>query len=114
MHRPGAAEAEEREVARVVAALDGDQVERVDHRRVRDLDDPVRRLGDVEAERLRAALLDRAPRAFDVEADLAAEEVVRVQPPEDDVRVGHGRLGTAAPVADRPRIGACALRADAQ
>ena len=42
---PGAAEADEHEVARVVAALDRDQVERVDHRRVRDLDDAVRRLG---------------------------------------------------------------------
>ena len=60
VHRAGAAEADEQEVARVVAALHRDQVQRVDHRRVRDLDDAVRRLDDVEAERLRAALLDRA------------------------------------------------------
>ena len=63
VHGPGAAEAEEDEVARVVAALDGDQVERVDHRGVRDLDDPVRRLGDVEPERLaqRSSIARRAP-----------------------------------------------------
>ena len=89
-------------------------MERVDHGRVRDLDDPVRGLDDVEPERLRAPLLDRLSRALDVQADLAAEEVARVQPPEDDVRVGHGRLRAAAPVADRARIGPGALRADAQ
>ena len=75
MHRPGAAEADEDEVARVVPTLDGDQVERVDHRGVRDLDDAVRGLGDAEPERPGAALLDRPGRALDVEADLAAEEV---------------------------------------
>ena len=75
MHGAGAAEADEHEVARVVAPLDGDEVERVDHRRVRDLDDAVRRLGDAQAERLGAPLLDRPGGALDVEADLAAEEV---------------------------------------
>ena len=65
-----------------------------------------------EAERLGAALLDRASRAVDVEADLAAEEVVRVQSPEHDVRVGHGRLGPAPPVAGRPGNRARAPRAN--
>src|SRR5207248_3621554 len=77
---------------------------------VRDLDDPVRGVDDVQAERLRAALLDRAARAVHVERDLAAEEVVRVETAEDDVGVGHGRLDAAAAIADGPRIGARALR----
>ena len=53
-------------------------------------------------------------RAVDVEGDLAAEEVARVEPAEHEVRVGDGRLGAAAAVADRPGIGARALRPDAQ
>ena len=104
MHGPRAAEADEHEVARVVAALDGDEAERVHHRRVRDLDDPVRGLDDVEAERLGAALLDRArarPRRRG--AISPPRKYVRVEPPEHEVRVGDGRLGAAAPVADRAR-----------
>ena len=67
-----------------------------------------------EAERLRAALLDRARRAVDVELDLAAEEVARVEPAQDDVGVGDRRLDAAPPVADRPGIGARAPRPDAE
>ena len=114
VHGPGATEADEHEVARVVAALHRDQVERVDHRRVRDLDDAVRGLDDGEPERPGAALLDRPLGTVDVEADLAAEEVPRVQPAEHEVRVRDRRLGAAAAVADRPRVGARALRPDAQ
>ena len=62
--------------------------------------------------RLRAALLDRASGALHVEPDLAAEEVRRVEAAEHDVRVRDGRLDTAAAVADRPRVGTGALRAD--
>ena len=115
VHRPRAAEADEHEVARVVAALHRDQVQRVHHRGVRDLDDAVRRLDDVDRPSgfAQRSSIARA-RALDVEADLAAEEVVGVEPAEHDVGVGHGRLGAAAPVADRPGIGARALRPDAQ
>ena len=53
-------------------------------------------------------------RSVDVEAHLAAEEVAGVEPSEHDVRVGDGRLGAAAPVADGAGVGARAARADAQ
>ena len=53
-------------------------------------------------------------RALEVEIDLAAEEVARVEPAEHEVRVGDRRLRAAAAVADRPRVGARALRPDAQ
>src|SRR5439155_95910 len=71
-------------------------------------------LATAETERLRAALLDRAPGAVDVELDLAAEEVLRVEPAEDDIRVRDGRLDAAAAVTDRAGIRACALRPDPQ
>ena len=38
----------------------------------------------------------------------------RVEPAEHDVGVGHGRLDAAAPVTDRARVGARALRPDAE
>ena len=114
VHGAGAAEADEDEVARVVAALHRDQVERVDHRGVRDLDDAVRRLVTSRPSGFAQRSSIARARALDVEADLAAEEVVGVEPAEHDVRVGDGRLGAAAPVADRAGVGARAPRADAQ
>ena len=114
VHGTGAAEADEHEVTWVVPSLHRDEVKRVDHRGICDLDDPVRSLGDGEAERPGAALLDRPGGAFDVEPDLAAEEVRRIEPAEDDVRVGHGGLDAAAAIADRAGIGARTLRPHAQ
>src|SRR5947207_430312 len=43
-----------------------------------------------------------------------AEEIVRIEAPEREIRVGDGGLRAAAAIADRPRLGACALRADLQ
>ena len=50
VHPAAAAEGDEREVARVVAAVDRDQLERVDHVVVRDPHDAARRLGAIDAE----------------------------------------------------------------
>jgi hypothetical protein len=114
VQRARAAERDEQEFARIVATVHRDQAERVHHRRVRDLDDAVRRLDRVQAERHGAALLDRALRAVDVEAELAAEEVAGIEPAEHEVGVRHRRLGAAPAVADRAGLGARAPRADAQ
>ena len=43
---------------------------------------------------------------------LAAEEAVGADAAEDDVGVGDGQLGAAAPIADRARVGAGAVRTD--
>src|SRR4030088_2081039 len=89
-------------------------MQRIHHRGVRDLDDPVRGVDDAQAEGLRAPLLNCTPGTLDVEVDLAAEEVRGVEAAEDDVRVGNGGLDTAAAVTDSARVGACALRTDPQ
>ena len=47
MQRPGAAEGDEAELARIEAALDGDEPDRLDHVRVRDPQDALGRLLDV-------------------------------------------------------------------
>ena len=96
VERPGAAERDEREVARVVSALDRDDAAaRAASRRSRP-----RRLGRVDA-------AERALGRRAVELEPAGEP--RRQPAEQQVRVGHRRQRAAAPVAGRPGIGARAL-----
>ena len=58
--------------------------------------------------------VDRPPRRLDVEPDPPAEEVLRVDEPEHEVGVGHGRQLAAAAVAGGPGHGAGALGPDAQ
>ncbi len=71
---PGAAVGDEREVARVVATLDGDDAERAGHVLVDDREDALgRRLGRLEAHRVGDRLHRRA-RGVDVERHLAAEQ----------------------------------------
>ena len=91
VQRPGAAVGDERELARVVAALDGDEPQRTGHVLVDDREDPLGGLLDRgEAHRVGDRLHGR-PRRLDVELHLAAEQPRR-QVAEDDVRVGDGRL----------------------
>ena len=105
MHRPHAAEGEQRGAAPVHAALHRDLVQRAGHGRIghaqhaerevhhRDAKRPGQRIEDVF--RLRA-----------VQRDLAAQPPPRVQVAEDRIRVAHRRLHAAPAVAGRPRIGA--------
>ena len=114
VHRPGAAEGDQHEVARVVAPLHRDPPERADHGAVGDLHDAERHLDRVQPERVRAFLLDGLPCRGLVQAHLAAEEMVGVEALQDEVRIGDGRLGSSLPVAGRSRVGARALRPHAE
>ena len=108
VERAGSAEDDEGELARVVAAPDGDEAHGIGHVRVGDLDDGARSLGGVEPERPDDVLLDRLGRGLGVEGHRADER--RAEPSEHDVRVRVGRLRPAAPVARRPGVGARRLR----
>ena len=100
VERPRAAEGEEREPARVVAPLERHHLDRARHVLVRDLDDRGGELERVEAHGL--AERGRAPRSADrVELHPPGEEVLRVEPAEQEVRVGDRDLRAAAPVTDR-------------
>ena len=68
-----------------------------------DAEDAVGRLDEIEAERLRDLVVERALGRFDVERHLAAEEAVGAEPAEHQVGIGDGRLGAAEAVADRTR-----------
>ena len=62
VQRAGAAERDQREVARVIAAADRDQADGVGHVGVGDLDHRARRVEQLEPERLGHAVADRRPR----------------------------------------------------
>ena len=68
----------------------------------------------VHAQRLGAVLFDGALCGGRVEGDFAAEEIVRVEPSQDEVGVGDRGLRPALAIADRPGIGPGALGADSQ
>jgi hypothetical protein len=99
VQRPRTAERDEREVARVETALDGDDAQRAEHLGIHDLDD---------GRRLERA--HRVLRCVAVELDSSSEPLRK--PSEQEVRVGNGRVRSTAPVARRPGVGACALRSD--
>ena len=101
MQRAGAAERDEREVARIEPLLDRDDAQRAHHLRVHDVDHP----GWVDGSQ-------RPLGGLRVELDPARQG--RRQAPEEKIRVGHRRPGTTPPVAGGAGIGARALRADAQ
>ena len=111
VHRAGSSEGDDHEVARVAAPAHRDELEEMDHVRVRDPDHAERRVVDAHVERVCDGR-ERRSRPVDVERDLAAEEVVRVDASGDHVRVGHRRLRAAPPVAGRPGLGAGAARSD--
>ena len=113
MQRARAAECEQVEARRVEAAADGHQPGRLGHRRVGDLDD---RDGGLEGRdpESRPEARDGGLRSRDVQRQAATRQRCRADPAEDDVRVGHRRLGPAPAVARRTRVRAGALGPDAQ
>ena len=102
MERAGAAEGEEREVARVVAAGEAHHPDRTRHPVVGDAQDRRRRLVGGETERASDGLLDEIADAGERHRGVDGEEALRVEPAEDEVGVGDGRPRPAAAEADRP------------
>ena len=113
VHGAAAAEGDQGEVARVEAAVDGDQLERVDHVVVGDAHDAAGGFVGVDAEP-RSHRLDRLLDRVHVGLHLAAAEIVAVDAAQPEIGVGGGGLRPAAPVGRRARHGAGRARADAQ
>ena len=106
----GAAIGDEGEIGGIEAALGSDPAHHVGHLGGGDAQDAVGRRRQIEAERRGDARFERAPCAFDLELDLAAEKSVGAEAPEDEVGIGDGGLGAAEPVADRAGLGARTFR----
>ena len=105
MHGPRAAERHEREPARVDAALHGDDAKRTHHLLVRHPDDSLGGLQLVESQ-LRAQPGDGLPRRVQVQLHAAGQRRGGGEVAEQEVGVGHRRLGATAAVAGGPRVGA--------
>ena len=113
MDRSGAAGAEQRVVARIAAALGDVHARRARHVLVDDVVDAPRHLDEREPDAL-GQPRERGARGFDVHRDLAAREVVGVEVAEQQVGVGHRRLGPAEAVGGGPGLRARAPRPDLQ
>ena len=113
MHRPGAAERDEREVPRLDPLLDRDRADRLRHLGVDHVADPLGHDFRLEVQFVGESRYG-VVRGVDVERHPAARERVGLDAAEHEVGVGDGRLGAAAPVTGRTRIGAGALWADAK
>ena len=114
VHRPRAAEGEERVAAQVLAALDPVHARGGRHVLVDHPVDAPGGLDDAQAHRLRHARLDRPAGRLHVEPHPAAQEEVGVEVAQEEVGVGDRRLLPARSVAGRARIGARAVRPDLQ
>ena len=113
VHPAPAAERHQREVARVIAAVDRHQLERVDHVVVGDAHDAARRLGGVQLE----AIGDRGHSPLDgghVGLQFTAAKIIRINPSQGEVRVGRRRVVPAAAVGGRTGDGAGRARTDVQ
>ncbi len=112
VQRAASAERDEREVARIEAALDGDDAQHLRHRIVDERDDAERR-----SPRCRARAAPPAPRRRRGRATRRSRTRRRADARDEasqhDVRVGNGRSIRDA-VARRSRIGAGGERTDAQ
>ncbi len=113
MQRPGPAEGQQCEAARVDALLHRHDAQRAHHLGVGHTHDPLGAGDRVEPE-LRREAPHRALRGRESSSTPPASAPARVQPAEQEVRVGHGRLDAAAPVARGTGVGARAARPDAQ
>ena len=109
MQRPGAAEGDRARAARVVAAVDRDQPERLRHVLLRRRRSPARR-APVEAE-LRGKRLEGV-RAASTSSARSPASGTPGEPPEHQVGVGHCRLPAAAAVAGGSGVDAGALWPD--
>ena len=110
----GAAIGEQHEIARIVAAPDRDFAQRVGHVGVDHVADAGGGGFDAHAERLGDLLVDRGGRRLEIELHAPAEEIVRVENAEDQVRIGDGGELAAAAVADGTGRGAGAVGSNPQ
>ncbi len=108
-----AAEREQREASRVGAPPHRDQPDALRHVGIDHAVDAFRRRQQTEAEPRRHAF-HRGLRRRRVQAGAPAEEAGRIEQPQDEVGVGDGGRGAAAPVARGPGHRPRALRPDVE
>ncbi len=114
VHGATAAEDHHGEIARIVAAVHRDQLERVDHVRVGDAHDAARHLDIAHAQPCRRVRRARLRARRHIGDDIAADEIVLVDAAEREVGVGGGGIGAAAAIGGGAGDRAGRFRADMQ
>ena len=110
VERPGAAEGEEDEVARVASALERHEPDGAGHPVVGHAHDRRSRGHGIERQVRADFLVDDLPHLVEPGPSLHTEERVGIEPSQEEVGVGDRRLLAAAAVGDRPGLGTRALR----
>ena len=110
----GATECRQGEVARIVAALHRDDLQRFRHGIVDDIDDGGGGSPHVDAERDRQPLLDCGLRGLEIQRHGTGKQRLLAEIAQHQVAVGHSRLGAATAIADGAGLGARTLRPHAQ
>src|SRR5207244_6877785 len=77
------------------------------------LDHAFRRFMEPDTQHIGAFFLEYARCFLDVELHLSAEKILGIEPTQDCIAIGDGRLAAAAIEADRTRIGAGTFRSKA-
>ncbi len=112
MQRRSAAKRDQRAFGGVLAVFDRMDPCGAGHGFVDDFGDAARRFLDVHAQRTADVADDRVRRQLRRQADLAAGESGRVDAPQHDIGIRHGRRRSAAAVAGGTRVRSRAVGAD--
>src|SRR5438309_5387165 len=110
MKRTGAAEADHHEIARVVAAFDGNLTHCERHAHDRNFDDGSRSFGFGKSKWTRNMPVDRVARRFDIQQYFPTQKLVRIKATQQKVGICDCRLRSTLAIAGRPRISASARR----
>lgn len=113
VERARPAEGNQREVARIEPLLHGARPDRVRHIRVQDGQHTLGGRDRLKVE-LAGELRDDAFCGSQVECHLPGEEVLRIESPEHEVRIGHGWLAPALGVRRRAGRQACTAPTDVE
>src|SRR5579864_9648469 len=102
------------ETARIASALDRHHADRLFHRGIHHANHSRRKLLERQIRSLLGQpLLCHPTRALEIQCELAAQKFRRLQAAEKKIGIGYGWLLSSA-IANRTRISAGGLRADAQ
>ncbi len=112
MQRTGTTVGIEREPRQVIAPLGRYRADGTAHIGIGDTDDSLGRFLQRDAERCRDLLGDHAAGARQVDRHAALEQRNRIEPLQRDLGIGDSSLRAAPRIADRPRHGTGAVRAD--
>ena len=114
MQRSGPTKCDEEEIRRIEPTLDGHKADRLSDIGIGDRDNRGRCFRHADSLRPGDIALDRFGGAAGVDPKGTPKEVILAEAFEHNIGVGDRRVNAADAVTRRPRLGACALRADPQ